>query len=359
MGEPRAARAAIMRETGAPLSIEAIEVDEPGPGEVLLRLAASGVCHSDLHSLTGTFPWVTPSILGHEGAGVVEAVGAGVAGVAVGDHAILTWLPYCGSCRFCTSGRKNVCERQAWVESGLMQDGSTRLRRGSETIFHALPATFAERTVVPAQMVIPVERDLDLVELSLFGCAIPTGVGAVFNTAAVQPGDSVAVVGCGGVGLSVVQGARLAGAGAIVAIDPVEAKRELALTLGATAACDPDTARAEVRAEHVFEAVGAQATIDLALALVDTAGQAILIGMAPVGATAAFEPLPLTMAERGIRGSWYGGLEPARDYPRLLDWYRAGELQLGQVVERIALDDINEAFDRIRRGEAVRSVIVY
>ena len=356
-------RAAVLHEVGAPLVVEQVEVGAPRAGEVLVRLAASGVCHSDLHTLNGSFPWPLPAIFGHEGAGVVEEVGPGVAHVAPGDHVILTWLPYCGECRQCRRGRPNICEGQGWSDSGLMMDGTTRFTGATGPIHHCTASSFAERTVVAAQTCIKVDPALDLAELCLFGCAVMTGVGAVRNSADVQPGDSVAVVGCGGVGLNVVQGARIAGAGRIVAIDRVPEKLALARDLGATEVVDASAVNpAEVLPEgvdHVFEAIGAPATIETAVSLVAPGGQALLIGMAPVGATVPIAPLDLTTTDRSIRGSWYGGVVPERDFPLLIDLYRSGELRMDALVQRIALDDINDAFDAIRRGEAVRSVIVY
>lgn len=356
-------RAAVLHELHAPLSVEEVEVEAPRAGEALVRLVASGVCHSDLHTLSGAFPWPLPAIFGHEGAGVVEAVGPGVANVAPGDHVILTWLPYCGECRQCRRGRPNICEGQGWSDAGTMMDGTVRFTGASGPIRHCTGSTFAERTVVAAQTCVKVDPSLDLVDLCLFGCAVMTGVGAVRNSAKVQPGDTVAVVGCGGVGLNVIQGARIAGAGRIVAIDRVPAKLDLARTLGATevidaSAVDPAEALPE-GVDHVFEAIGRPDTIAAAIDLVAPGGQALLIGMAPVGATVPITPLDLTVSDRSIRGSWYGGVVPERDFPLLVDLYRTGELQMDAIVQRIALDDINAAFDGIRRGDAIRSVIVY
>ena len=356
-------RAAVLHEIGAPLVVEEVEIEGPRAGEVAVRLVASGVCHSDLHTIDGSFPWPLPAIFGHEGAGVVEAVGAGVTNVAPGDHVILTWLPYCGACRMCTRGRPNLCEMQAWSDAGTMMDGTVRFHGAGGPISHCTASSFAERTVVAAQTCVRVDTELDLVELSLFGCAVMTGVGAVLNSARVQEGESVAVIGCGGVGLNVVQGARIAAAGRIVAIDRVPEKLALARELGATevvdaSRVDPVEALAG-GVDHVFEAIGRPATIELATQLTATGGQAVLIGMAPVGATARFAPLDLTLGERVIRGSWYGGVVPDRDFPRLLEWYRDGALRIDPLVRRIGLDDINGAFDLIRSGDAVRSVIVY
>jgi len=321
------------------------------------------VCHSDLHTLNGSFPWPLPAIFGHEGAGVVEAIGPDVTNVEPGDHVILTWLPYCGTCRQCLRGRPNICEGQGWSDSGLMMDGTSRFTGATGSIYHCTASSFAERTVVAAQTCIRVDPSLDLVELCLFGCAVMTGVGAVRNSANVQPGDSVAVVGCGGVGLNVIQGARIAGAGRIIAIDRVSEKLALAQELGATEVINSgEVDPADVLPEgvdHDFEAIGRTDTIETAISLVAPGGQALLIGMAPVGATVPITPLDLTLTDRSIRGSWYGGVVPERDFSILIDLYRSGELRMDSIVRRISLDEINDAFDAIRRGEAIRSVIVY
>jgi len=356
-------RAAVLHELHAPLTIEDVEVAAPRSDEVLVRLVASGVCHSDLHTINGSFPWPLPAIFGHEGAGVVEEIGPGVTNVNPGDHVILTWLPYCGTCRQCRRGRPNICENQGWSDAGTMMDGSVRFTGVAGPIYHCTGSTFAERTVVAAQTCVKVDPSLDLVDLCLFGCAVMTGVGAVRNSAKVQPGDTVAVVGCGGVGLNVIQGARIAGAERIVAIDRVPAKLELARALGATETIDAsevDPAEALPGGfDHVFEAIGRPDTIESAIGLVAPGGQALLIGMAPVGATIPITPLELTVSDRAIRGSWYGGVVPERDFPLLVDLYSTGELRMDAIVQRIALDDINAAFDAIRRGDAVRNVIVY
>ena len=352
-------RAAILYETGAPLRVEDVDVDPPRAGEVAIRMAASGVCHSDLHVVDGIHPHPRPAILGHEGAGVVEAVGPGVTGLAAGDHVILSWLPHCGRCRFCVSGRPNVCEQLAWSDAGLMMDGTTRFHRNGADIHHSTTSSFGEGTVVPAQTAIPIDPALPLSEMALMGCAVMTAFGAVLNTARVRPGDAVAVVGCGGVGLNIVQAAALAGAGKIVAVDPSPAKHELAREMGATRTCTPEEAVASVTVDHSFEAVGPLRTIELAISLVARGGQAILVGMAPPDARPRFDALSLTMDEKAIRGCWYGSCRPQADFPMLVSLYRSGRLRLDPLIETCALDDVNEAFDRIRRGEAVRSVIVY
>jgi S-(hydroxymethyl)glutathione dehydrogenase/alcohol dehydrogenase len=362
-------RAAVLNRVGDPLTIEELELDDPQAGEVLVRLAASGVCHSDLHNQQGVHPPPTPVVLGHEGAGVVESVGAGVDHVRPGDHVVLTWLPYCGKCRWCATGRPARCTGMAWIDDGTMPNGTIRMRRADGTpVKHYTTSSFAERTVVPAQTAIPVDPDLDLTQLALIGCAVMTGVGAVLNTARVAAGDTVAVVGCGGVGLNVVQGAAIARARRIVAVDRDPAKLALATELGATdtvaiADCDdPATAVRELSGggvDHSFEVVGRRDTIALAMAVTGIGGQAVLVGMAPPGARVTVEPLQLTLGERAVRGSWYGSTRPFRDVPLLIGLLRSGRLQLEPLVTRCSLDQVNDALATMETASRARSVIVY
>jgi NDMA-dependent alcohol dehydrogenase len=359
-------KAAVLHQYGAPLVVEELELDPPQEGEILVRMAASGVCHSDLHTALGIHPTAVPTVLGHEGAGVVEEVGAGVTHVQPGDHVMLTWLPYCGRCRQCARGRPSRCEDVAWYDT-TMADGTCRLHKDGQRIHHYNTSSFAERSVVPAQTAIPVDPSLPLVELALMGCAVMTGVGAALNTAGVRPGDSAVVVGCGGVGLNVVQGCAIAGASTIVAVDVVGSKLELARELGATHAVDASGVDpvAAVRdltpggAEHVFEAIGRPQTIELALRLTGRGGQAILVGMAPPDARIPLDALTLTVEERAIRGCWYGSCVPLRDVPVLVDLYRSGRLRLDPLITRCRLEDVNDAFRRMEAGETARSVIVY
>jgi S-(hydroxymethyl)glutathione dehydrogenase/alcohol dehydrogenase len=362
------ATAAVMVAAGAPLHVREVTVDEPRAGEVLVRMAASGVCHSDLHTLDGVQPFPLPVILGHEGAGVVEAIGPHVRGLAPGDHVMLSWVPYCGRCRMCAQGRPSLCEDLAWSDAGTMMDGTVRFHADGADVHHYTTSSFSSLSVVPAQSCIPVASDLPLVELSLMGCAVMTGFGAVFNTARVRPGDRVAVIGCGGVGLNVVQAAALAGATTIVAIDVSEAALELARSLGATAtvlAGGDDDAEAAIRrhgggaVDVAFEALGRRDTIELALAVAGRGGQTVLIGMAAPGETAAIDPLAITLEERAVRGCWYGSCRPSVDFPVLIDLYRAGRIRLDAMTSPIALHDVNAAFDALRAGRAGRSVIVY
>jgi S-(hydroxymethyl)glutathione dehydrogenase/alcohol dehydrogenase len=358
-------KAAILYEFDTPLRVEEIELDPPKAGELLVRMAASGVCHSDLHVVQGIHPTSLPVVLGHEGAGVVEEVGPGVTHVRPGDHVMLTWLPYCGTCRPCARGFPNRCENTAWYDATL-EDGTCRFHRSGQRIHHYNTSSFAERSVVPARTAIQVDPDLPLTEIALMGCAVMTGVGAAINTAAVRPGDSVCVVGCGGVGLNVVQGARIAGAATIVAVDVVPEKLDLAKKLGATHGVNAseEDAVAAVReltggVDHAFEALGRPQTIELAVAVTGRGGQAILIGMAPPDARVSLDALTMTLEERAVRGCWYGSCRPLADVPRLVDLYRQGELRLDALITEIALEDVNDAFARMEAGETARSVIVY
>ena len=361
-------RAAVLYRTGQPLVIEELELDEPRAGEVLVRLVASGVCHSDLHNQQGVHPPPTPVVLGHEGAGVVVRVGPGVEHVGPGDHVVLTWLPYCGRCRWCAEGKPTRCANLAWVDDGTMPDGTIRMHRADGMpIKHYTTSSFAESTIVPAQTAIPVDRRLDLTQLALIGCAVMTGVGAVLNTAKVAPGDTVAVVGCGGVGLNIVQGAVIAGAGRIIAVDRDEVKLRLARELGATDTVTAGT-NGDIRVavhellgdgvDHSFEAVGHPETIELAISLTGIGGQAVLVGMAPPKARVALDPLTLTLGERAVRGSWYGSTRPFRDVPFLIELLGQGRLELERLVTRCRLEDVDKALDALEHGSVARSVIV-
>jgi len=359
-------RAAVLYEFDTPLVVEDVELDPPKDGEVAIRMAASGVCHSDLHVVQNIHPTLLPAVLGHEGAGVVEEVGPGVTNVKAGDHVMLTWLPYCGHCRWCATGRPNLCENVSWYDATL-EDGTTRFHIGDTRIHHYNTSSFAERSVVPARTAIPVDPSLPLTELALMGCAVMTGVGAAINTARVRPGDTVAVVGCGGVGLNVIQGAAIAGAQTIVAVDVVPSKLETARALGATHAVDAgDQGTVEAvhdltggGADHAFEAIGRPDTIELAIQLTGRGGQAILVGMAPPDARIPFDALTATLEERSIRGCWYGSCRPLRDFPLLVDLYSSGRLKLDAMISTCDLDGVNDAFEAMKRGETARSVIVY
>lgn len=342
------------------LRLEEVELDPPKPGEVQIRMAASGVCRSDHHTVRGIHRHAMPIVLGHEASAVVEAIGDGVDNVAPGDHVVCSWLPYCGSCRRCTSGRPVLCERLAIFDEGFLSDGTTRFSIGETRIHHNVPSSFAERSVVPANTLFPVDPRLPLEQVALLGCAVMTGVGAALNTAKVRPGDSALVLGCGGVGLSAIQGARIAGASPIAAVDVNEKKLRLAADLGAT-----DTVlagRDEIPSgfDHAFECLGRAETIQQAMLAVAPGGTAVLVGMAPPHVRVPIDALRTTTKELTITGSWYGSVVPARDFPLLAHLMTFGELRLEPMIARtIALDQIAEALERFEHGEEARSVIVY
>lgn len=342
------------------LRIEDLELDPPKAGEVLIRMAASGVCRSDHHAVRGVHPHAMPIVLGHEGSAVVEELGEGVSGLAPGDHVVCSWLPYCGSCRRCSAGRPVVCERLGVFDRGFLADGTTRFSSGGTRIHHNVPSSFAERSVVPATTLFPVDPSLSLEQVALLGCAVMTGVGAVLNTANVRPGDSVLVLGCGGVGLSAVQGARIAGASTIVALDVVESKLALARDLGATDTVRSGRDEMPGGFDHAIECLGRPETIEQALRAVAPGGTTVLVGMARPEVRAELDALSVTMQERTVIGSWYGSAVPPRDFPLLAHLLRFGELRLDPLIARtISLDGLSEALSRFERGEETRSVIVY
>jgi S-(hydroxymethyl)glutathione dehydrogenase/alcohol dehydrogenase len=363
-------RAAVLREPGD-VRVEDVVLDPAGPGEVLVRIAAAGVCHSDVHladGLLGEGRW--PMVLGHEGAGVVEQVGNGVTHVAPGDHVVLCWVPSCRECAACRAGRPTLCTVAATHSlSGTMPDGTTRLRLADGTpLQHGLmTACFAERVVVPAAGAIPLPRGLPLWQAALLGCGVMTGFGAVRNVARVRAGESVVVIGLGGVGLQVLAAAKLSGASPIVAVDRDAAKLARALERGADAAVDTTTDERVIRtlrtltdggADHAFEVVGLPETMLLAWKALRPGGTAVVIGIAAKGAELPLPALELS-TDKGIRGSFYGSGDPAADLPELARLAAGGQIDLAGVVTQMdTLDGVGDALDRLRRGEGVRTVLV-
>lgn len=367
-------RAAVLAAVGRPLEVRSdVEVEDPHPGEVLVRLVASGVCHSDLSAREGVMMMPTPVVLGHEGAGVVEAVGDGVTKVVPGDHVLVSWVPQCGECYLCVRGEGHLCDRAVvTMATGGLLDGTTRLRSGGARLHQmAATGTFAELAVVPESGTVPLPPDLDLTLAALLGCSVLTGVGAALNTARIRAGDSVAVIGCGGVGLNVVQGVRIAGAGAIVAVDTNPAKLRLAKGFGATETVDASAGDAvsgvmavtgQRGADVVFEVVGAARTIDQAVTMTRRGGHTVLVGIPAMDVTLAVPAfLGLVLAGKTISGCWYGSSNVHADVPRLVGLYRSGELLLDDLVSRtIALDDVNDALDAMHAGgDAARAVVRY
>ncbi len=362
-------KAAVLRAMGEPLVIEELEILPPGAGEVLVRTVASGICHSDYSVLHGVLRSPLPVVLGHEGAGIVEAVGPGVTELRPGDHVVCSLSPSCGRCPMCAEGREYLCIESAKASNtSRLPGGQARLLKGKEEIGQLCAlGSFAEKMVVPAGSAIRVRDDAPLESVCLIGCGVTTGTGAAVNTATLGPETSVAVIGCGGVGLSIIQGARIRRAPLIIAVDPVDEKRALALSLGATHAIDPfkEDLAGRVReitgkGVHVaFEALGTLRTIHDAYSILRPAGEAIIVGMPSLRESYEL-PVANLFAEKELRGSVYGSSRPKRDVPLFVDWYMAGELRLDEMItQRIRLEDVNRAFDEMSRGEGARSVIVF
>lgn len=360
------ARAAVLGEVGRPVEIRDLELIEPRAGEVRVRMLASGVCHSDLHVRDGEWDRPTPIVMGHEGAGIVEAAGPGVTSPRVGDLVALAWLIPCGVCRWCRRGEVWACPDSPSYRHALL-DGTTAFR---DVRSYCAIATMASHSVVPAAAAIPVPPETDPAVAALIGCCVTTGVGAVLKTAAVPAGRSVAVIGLGGVGLSCVMGAVLAGASSIVAIDRVVAKLEAARSIGATDAIlagdDPGATTAALRnmtdggPDYVFEAIGRPSTVELAIAALPVGGTAVLVGMTPMGERASFEAYPFVDGAKRIIGSNYGSAEPAIDFPRYASWSIDGRLPASTLIDRrIGLDDIEDAFAAMRKGRFIRQVIEF
>ncbi len=363
-------RAAVLERTGGPLQLDELDLAAPGPGEVLVRLRASGVCHSDQNAIDGTAPTRCPAVLGHEGAGVVEAVGTAVRSVEAGDHVTLSWAPACGACSECVRGLPQLCA-SAWpaMAAGGLLDGTSRLSRRGEPVYHySLISSFAEACVVPERSCIVVPADVPFDVAALAGCAVTTGVGAVWNTARTRPGDLVAVIGCGGVGLSALLGAAAAGAAAIVAVDVSEAKLESARQLGATATVrwegSPEATAAAVReasnggVDAAIEATGRVEAMLAAFLSTRNHGAAVLAGIPREDDVLPLPALSISRMERRVLGSIYGSSRPERDVPLILDLYRRGRLPLDRLVShRLPLERVGEAFELLRAGEARRTVI--
>ena len=357
-------KAAVLRQVNQPLSIEDVSTAKPGPREVLLRTAAAGVCHSDLHFQNGAYPYLLPTVLGHESAGVVEAVGEDVHYVKPGDHVITCLSAFCGHCEYCLTGRMVLCNEP---ELSRGADEPPRLAAGDEPIQQFLHlSSFAENMLVHEHAVAKIRDDMPLDVAALIGCGVTTGVGAVIHTAAVEPGATVAVIGCGGVGLSCVNGAAIAGAGRVIAIDTVASKLALARKFGATDtvnAAETD-AVAEVRemtggVHYSFEAIGLKQTTEQAFKMIRAGGTATVIGMIPVGTMVEVHG-PEFLREKKLQGSSMGSNRFRVDMPRFVDFYLAGKLHLDDLISaRIKLGDVNDALAALETGEVARNVIVF
>ncbi|MEO5693134.1 MAG: zinc-dependent alcohol dehydrogenase family protein [Usitatibacter sp.] len=371
-------RAAVLNAMGAeypyakskPLTIETVELRDPGPGEVLVRMGAAGLCHSDLSVINGDRPRPTPMALGHEAAGVVEKLGPGISDLKVGDHVVLVFIPSCGHCNPCAEGRPALCEPGAVANTaGTLLTGERRIFRDGKPINHHMGCSaFAEAAVVSRHSLVKVTPDLPLDEAALFGCAVLTGVGAVVNTAQVRAGNTVAVVGLGGVGLASVLGAVAAGARATVAVDLSDEKLALARELGATHtfnAADPDLIAKVKEAtqggvDFAIEMAGSTRAFDTAYKITRRGGTTVTAGLPPPTATWAMPSTNLVAEERTIKGSYIGTCVPSRDLPRYIALYQGGKLPVNKLMSgRMKLEDINAGFDLLHEGKAVRQVVVF
>ena len=364
-------RAAVLRHASRPVEIEEVELDPPKADEVLVRVAAAGVCHSDVRHADGDLgPGKWPAVMGHEGAGVVESVGDRVTHVAPGDHVALCFVPACRACRYCLAGKPNLCEIVAEHGArGMLMDGTSRLRLpDGTTLQHGLrTACFAERTVVAAGGAVRIPTELPLWQAALLGCGVVTGMGAVRNVANVQAGQSVAVVGCGGVGLQVIAAARLAGAHPIIAVDRAPEKLGLAQAQGATHTVDATedgSPASTIRAltvggvDYAFEVIGRPETIRLAWDAIRPGGTAVVVGLVPDGVEATI-PAVEFLSDKSLVGTYYGSGDPAAELPGLATLALSGDLDLSGVVTQVdGLDGVEAALDRLRRGEGARTVLL-
>jgi len=366
-------RAAVAFAAGKPLEITEVEVQGPKEGEVLVRMVATGVCHTDAFTLSGADPeGIFPSILGHEGGGVVEEVGTGVSSVKPGDHVIPLYTPECGECSFCKSGKTNLCQKIRVTQGqGLMPDGTSRFSLNGETLYHYMgTSTFSEYSVMPEISVAKISPEAHLDKVCLLGCGITTGIGAVLNTAKVEPGSTVAVFGLGGIGLSVVQGAVMAGASRILAVDLNDDKFEMARMLGATDFVNPSKYDQPIQdvivdltdggVDYSFECIGNTDVMRSALECCHKGwGESIIIGVAGAGQEICTRPFQLVTG-RVWRGTAFGGVRGRSELPGYVDNYMAGKINIDDMVTHtMGLEDINKAFDLMHAGESIRSVIIY
>ena len=359
-------RAAVMRANHAPLQIEEVHIDAPGPGEVLVRTAASGICHSDLHVVEGALPMPPPCILGHEPAGIVEAVGADVVAFAPGDRVIGCISAWCGACEMCLRGKPHLCGGTSFQRAA---DAPPRLSvDGAPVLQFANLSSFAEQMLTHERSLVKIREDMPLDRAALIGCGVTTGVGAALNTARVEPGSTCAVIACGGVGLAALQGCRIAGASRIVAVDNQPWKLELARRLGATDVVDASEGdpvaqvmeRTGGGVDYAFECLGSRATVQQAVGMLKRAGTAVLVGIVPLGQMVELHIADVTFQEKRILGSLMGSNRFRLDMPRYVDFYLDGRLKLDEMISaRIGLADVNEAFEALRKGEAARQVIVF
>ena len=366
-------RAAVAHEAGKPLAIETVNLDGPREGEVLVEVKATGICHTDAFTLSGDDPeGLFPSILGHEGAGVVVETGAGVTSVAAGDHVIPLYTPECRQCEYCTSGKTNLCQAIRVTQGqGLMPDGSSRFSLGSETLYHFMgTSTFANYTVLPEIAVAKIRPDAPFDKVCYIGCGVTTGLGAVMNTAKVEPGANCVVFGLGGIGLNVIQGLRLVGADMIVGVDTNPNKRPLAEKFGMTDFVNPKDVDGDVAghlveltkggADYSFECIGNVNTMRQALECAHKGwGESVIIGVAGSGQEISTRPFQLVTG-RVWRGTAFGGAKGRTDVPKIVDWYMDGKINIDDLITHtMPLEDINSAFDLMHEGKSIRSVVTF
>ncbi len=361
-------KAAVLHKVNTPVAVEDVDLAEPGPGELRVRWAANGVCHSDLHVITGDYPHPLPVILGHEAAGIVEKVGPGVRSVAAGDHVCSSYIPSCGRCHYCIGGQPTMCalrDKPRW----FMLDGTPRFTQRGSGVHHFLQvAGYATHAVLPEVSVIPIRKDAPLDIACLVSCGVLAGAGPVWNRAKVPPGASVAVFGCGGVGLNSIQAARIAGAAKIIAVDVMRQKLQWAEEFGATHTVDAskEDPVARVQAisgtggvDYAFEVVGTQKTIEQALLSTHRGGTCVVVGVSPAGTRLSIDP-GLLLQQRVLTGSSFGGGRQRTDVPLLIDMFMDGRYQLKEMItRRLPLSELNHAFDLMKQGEVKRSIIVY
>ncbi len=365
-------KAAIATAVGSPLEIVDIDVADPKAGEIRIRMGASGVCHSDLSVVRGVLPIALPAVLGHEGAGTITQLGEGVDHLSIGDHVVVSWVPQCGACYFCEHDQGELCEvgSMASMSGGLLDMTSRVSRNGTPISVMAASGTFAEEAIIPAIGAVKIDPSIPLTAGALIGCGVLTGFGAATNTASIRKGDSVVVIGCGGVGLNVIQGAKHAGAERIIAVDMVDGKLQTATKFGATHTVNPSAGDALGQvmeltngrgADVAFEVIGLGATIEQAIQMTRRGGQAVIVGVPSFDTMLTINPaMDLLVQEKQIRGCWYGSSNVHRDVPKLAGLYQSGELMLDELMSaQITLDQVNEAMDNMGSGEIARSVIVY
>lgn len=360
-------KAAVLEAYGQPLNVTNVDLHDPQAHEVKLRIRATGVCHSDLSIQQGRIPYPTPCVLGHEAAGEVIEIGDGVTNVKVGDHVVCMWTPMCGDCYMCRRGQTHLCERARAM--GMMDDGTSRLSLNGQLVYHGISAaTFAEEGIYRDYALVKIGNDIPFEVAAVIGCGVLTGVGAAINTAKVRPAESVAVVGCGGVGINVIQGARLVGANPIIAIDTMQSKLDMAERFGATHLIDASNkdAVAEVQGlthgrgvDAAFEVVGSPVLERQVFDMTRRGGRAVFVGVAALGDEVTLPSLQLALGEKNVLGCYYGSCDPKRDIPLFLDLWKAGKLDLeGLISQTLTLDDVNGAFEDMEAGKVIRTVLL-